>query len=103
MADRSSPWLQSSLNLRSYKYRSTHKKSFPCLQALSSQILFSIQDTITTKSMIPNPQLYAQLTLSVTKDAEAIKAVLKAYEHALNTDSADAAGASDPQAYAGIS
>jgi hypothetical protein len=46
--------------------------------------------------MIPNPQLYAQLTLSVTKDAEAIRAVLKAYEQALNTDSADAAGASDP-------
>ena len=53
--------------------------------------------------MIPNPQLYAQLTLLVTKDAEAIRTVLKAYEHALNTDSADAAGASEPQAYAGIS
>jgi hypothetical protein len=96
VADWSSPWLQSSLNLRSYKYWSTHQKSFLVFKLCHPRFFFSIQDTITIESMIPNPQLYAQLTLSVTKDAEAIRAVLKAYEQALNTDSADAAGASDP-------
>ena len=78
------------------------RESFPRLQALAFHILQHSRPSI-IKSTISNSQVSAPLTLSVTKDAEAIRAVLKAYEHALNTDSADAAGVSHPYVCAGIS
>ena len=97
------PWNYSRPSLQPYKCRSSHEKSWPILKASYPDFSSSSQDFRIVKSTVPNPQNYSHLTLPVTKDTEGITAVLKAYEHAINIDSADAAGMLDSQSGVGIS